>query len=108
MLSLLPRYGPTALAEVSIVDLDHAIGPLGHARVVRGDDRRDPFRVHERGDEIHHRCRSAAVELPSRLVGDEHRRSIREGARDADALLLTAGQLIRALLGVLGESDETQ
>ena len=69
------------------------------------DDRREGLLVHERCDEVHHhRCRPG-VELAGRFVGDQHRGPVGQGARDADALALTAGELVGSLSGVLGQPD---
>ena len=48
------------------------------------------------------------VELAGRLVGEEEARVVRQRARDRDALLLAAGQLVRAVVGALAEADEVE
>jgi hypothetical protein len=48
------------------------------------------------------------VEVPGRLVGEHDQRPVDERPRDRDALLLTAGQLVREPPGLLGETDEVE
>src|SRR5687767_11192760 len=48
------------------------------------------------------------VEVPGRLVGEDHRRVVQERARDGDALLLSAGELARAVLHAVGEAHLSQ
>ncbi|GAA3220022.1 hypothetical protein GCM10020256_25600 [Streptomyces thermocoprophilus] len=49
------------------------------------------------------------VQRGDRLVGDDQLRLQREGAGDADALTLTAGELVREPVVVLGvEADQLQ
>ena len=50
----------------------------------------------------------AGVEVSGRLVGEQDQRAVDERARDRHALLLTAGQLGREVLGLLGEADEVE
>ena len=47
----------------------------------------------------------ARVEVAGRLVGEEERRLGDERARDGDALLLPAGELVRRVMHALGEAD---
>ena len=45
------------------------------------------------------------VEVPGRLVGEDHPRLDGEGAGDRDALLLAAGEMRRQMVGAIGEAD---
>ena len=45
------------------------------------------------------------VEVAGRLVGDEQVRVGDDGARDRDALLLAARQLLRAVAGAMRQAD---
>ena len=49
-----------------------------------------------------------AVEIARRFVGEEDLGLIHEGARDGDALLLSAGKLGREVIGALGEPDDLE
>ena len=50
----------------------------------------------------------ARVEVAGRLVGEQDRRPGDERARDRHALLLTAGQLVRVVIGPLAEADRAR
>ena len=63
----------------------------------------------ELGEEVHHLGLDRDVEGRDRLVGDDELRLDREGAGDADALALAAGELRRVAVDVLGvEADELE
>ena len=47
----------------------------------------------------------ARVEVAGGLVGEEHRRARDERARDRDALLLAAGELVRCVMHAIAETD---
>ena len=49
-----------------------------------------------------------AIEVAGRLVGDDDRRVVDDGARDGDALLLPAGELARVVLHAVLEADDAQ
>ena len=48
------------------------------------------------------------VEVAGRLVGDEERRVGDDGARDRDALLLSARELARIVLRAVGEAHDLE
>src|SRR5204862_166901 len=48
------------------------------------------------------------VEVPRRLVGQQHRGVVDERARDRDTLLLSSGELARMMVGPIGEPDRGQ
>ena len=63
---------------------------------VVGDDQvGEPEPLLEVGEQVEHLRLHRHVERRHRLVGDQQVRLEREGARDADALALTAGELVR-------------
>src|SRR6185503_17664288 len=45
------------------------------------------------------------IEVSGRLVGEDDLRVVHESAGDGDALALAAGELARAMLGAIGQSD---
>jgi len=47
---------------------------------------------------------AAAIQRPCRLIRENRCCTVHQGARDADALLLTAGQLIRAVVQAVPQS----
>ena len=88
-----------------------AISPMvEHDDLVGGDNGREPMRDHERGAVLRHALErvlnvllGVAVERRGRLVEQQDRRRLQDGARDRDALLLAAGKFQAALadLGVV-------
>ena len=76
-------------------ELDHPVGDAGDLAVV-GDDEHGGARLVgllvEQLEDLH---AGAEVELAGRLVGEQDRVAGRERARDRDALLLAAGELVR-------------
>ena len=48
------------------------------------------------------------VEVAGRLVGQQQRRLVDQRARDGDALLLAARQLIRMMLRAVGQADRVE
>ena len=80
-----------------------------HGQVVRDEDvgeAQAPLQVLQQVD---HLRLDRDVERRHRLVADDQLRLHRQRARDADALALAAGELVRVALRVLGrEADQTQ
>ena len=56
--------------------------------------------------DAHHFDAGPRVEVPGRLVRQQNRRVVDQRARDRDALLLTAGELIRMMVRPVAESDQ--
>jgi len=48
------------------------------------------------------------VQVPGRLVGEDDRGPVHEGARDGDALALAAGQLVRLVVDAVLQADALQ
>ena len=55
--------------------------------------------------QVDHLLPGRAVEIPGRLVGEQHRRVVGERAGDRDALLLAARELRRVMVAAIGEPD---
>ncbi len=91
--------------DLPVGEEDDAIGVPGGDRVVR--DHHD--RLAQVGDRLAHELQDLGarlrVEVPGRLVGEDDLRPARERARDGDPLLLTAGELRRAVVEPVGEPD---
>jgi hypothetical protein len=98
------RFG----AGASVADRDHAVGLLGHARVVSHDHDRQPVALAQIAQQPEDQLRGRPVDLAGRLVGEQDLRLVRQRAGDRDALLLPAGELRRLLAGVLGHIDRFQ
>src|SRR5919202_4298159 len=94
--------------EAPVLHLDH---PLAHLVddlvVVRGhDDGR--ARAVDPVEQAHDPDAGGGVQVPGGLVGEQDRRAVDEGASDGDALLLTAGQLVREAPLLAREADEVE
>ena len=74
---------------------------------MRGDDDEVAV-VGELANELQHAVDLDVVEVRGRLVGEQHRRVVRERAGDRDALLLTAGEVGRAVVQAVFEIDLLQ
>ena len=76
-------------------------------QVVRDEDDRQPELVLELREQVDDLRLDRDVERGDRLVGDDQLRLQRDRARDADALALAAGELVREAVVVLGvEADD--
>src|SRR5438876_4694665 len=73
----------------------------GH--VVDVDERRNAVLGRQVHDQPHHRLRRPGIEARGRLVDEQDLRPLDEGAGDADALPLTTGQRVGALVLEAGE-----
>ncbi|GAA2932987.1 hypothetical protein GCM10020221_30950 [Streptomyces thioluteus] len=62
----------------------------------------------EVAQQLEDRAGGLRVERGRRLVGEQHLGVAGQGAGDADALLLAAGELARVGLGLVGEADEVE
>ena len=63
-----------------------------------------PFSDDEPRQDVEHRVGAGPVEVAGRLVGEDHRRVGRHRARDRDALLLPARELLRPVVHAVLES----
>ena len=59
-------------------------------------------------EQIEHRLAVARIEISGRLVGQQQRRPVDDGASDRDALHLAAGQLVRKMPRPLGQADPVE
>src|SRR5437868_6034270 len=76
--------------ETAVLQLDDALAHLvDHLTVVR-DHQDGRAATVDAVEELHDPHRRVGIEVAGRLVADEERRVIDEGARDRDALLLAA------------------
>ena len=93
-------------AEVHHRDL---VGDVPHHGEVMGDEQvRQPELILQVFEQVDHLALHGHVERRDRLVAHEHLRLDRQRTSDADALTLTAGELVRVSVHVAGvEADET-
>ncbi len=84
--------------DASILEHHHAVGIGRHLRLMRYQDDGQPLFAVEAGDRGHDFGRGLRIDIAGRLVGQQDRRVMDQGASDGDALLLTARQLIGMVL----------
>ena len=80
----------------------------GEVDVVDVAEHRDVELAGDLADEGHHLARDLRVEARGRLVDQQQLRVLDQGAGDADALALAAGEAVGALVDVLGEADPVE
>ena len=78
----------------AVGEADDALGASGEREVVRHQDDGGARFAIERLEQLDDVRAGVAVEVAGGLVGEEHARRVAEGARDGDALLLAAGELV--------------
>ncbi len=81
---------------------------LGDVHLVRDEDDGDAALAIELLEDVHDLDARARIEVSGRLVGEDDRRLVDERARDRDALLLTARQLVRKVVKALAEADDLE
>ena len=103
-------YMPAAWSRIdaALAQLDHAAAHLvDHLAVVGGDDDGRAGAV-DPVDQLHDPDRGLGVEVAGRLVGQQQRRVVHERARDRDALLLAARELVGVVVELGREPDQAQ
>ncbi len=96
--------GDGVAEDLAVVEGDAAAGERGHFGVVGDHDDGVAFAV-EAAEEIDDDALVGGVEVSGGLVGEQDGRVIDEGAGDADALLLSAGELAGEVAGAGAEAD---
>ena len=102
--------GPQALppCQHALLEVQRPPRALGGVRIVRDHHDRLAVIAVERLQQVEDLVAGLAIEIAGRLVAQQQRRVGDDGARDADALLLTARQLARIVLRAIGEPDDLQ
>ena len=91
--------------DATIDELDLAIGGGGN-RLAVGDEKDGGFLfASEAGDEFDDGVTGGGVEIAGGFVGEKNRGLVDEGAGDGGALKLSAGELVGAVVGAIGELD---
>ena len=82
-------------ADAAVAHVDDAVGDRRRLGVVRHDHRRRAGVACKVADHVVDALRVFRIELARRLVGDEEPRPVYERGAQRDALLLSAGELVR-------------
>ena len=89
------------------MDFDDPLGVGGHLQIVGDQDQGMPTPVQLLQDR-HHFLATAAIQRPGRLIGQDHLAAIHQGPRDADPLLLAAGELSRLVMRPITQPQPLQ
>ncbi len=98
----------TAVGEHALLQVKRPPGAIGGVRIVGDHHDRLAVIAVERLQQIEDLVAGLAIEIAGRLVAEQQRRIGDDGARDADALLLSARQLTRVVVRAIGEADDLQ
>ena len=90
--------------DAAVEEVNVAIGVAGVARIVR-DHADGRAALMQLVQQVHHRLAALRIEVAGRLVGEQNDRLAGDGARDGDALLLSAGQLTGQMLRAMRHAD---
>src|SRR5450756_1811254 len=106
--------GDPAIRDL-LVRLDHPVAERDDAGAVFGDvalvcdeEHGNPAFLVQRLEHVHDLDGGPGVEVAGRLIGEEDRRVVDQGARDSDALLLAARQLVGEVVSALLESHQLE
>src|SRR5262249_15812488 len=91
-------------SDAALAEADDArgVGQRG-LELVLAHDEREPLLDVDGPEDVHDATGQRRVETRRRLVGQDDRGALRQGARDRDPLLLAARELVRAPLGEVAE-----
>src|SRR2546427_5628201 len=94
--------------NLAVLNLEDAMGDVGHAGVMRHDhDRLLEFLV-EATKQVEDFLTGLRVEFPGRLVCQEERRIVREGDPDGDPLLFPTAELVGTMARALRHAHELE
>ena len=94
--------------DAAVAEADDACPVLGDVVLVRDQQDGDALLGIQALKDAHHFDARSRVEVAGRLVGENQRRLIDQRARNRDALLLPARQLIRMMVRALAEAHRFQ
>src|SRR5688572_22939798 len=98
----------TVFRENTFVQVKCPSRPLGGMRIMRDHDDRLSVIAIERLQQIENLVTGLAVEIASGFVAEEKRGVRYDRTGNADALLLSAGQLARIMLSAICKADDLQ
>ena len=102
------RSAALVARQPAVLERDHAAAHLVDHLAVVGDHQDRRTRAVDSVKQLHDPDRRVRVEVPGRLVADQERRVVDDRARDRDALLLAARELVRKRAHLVGEPDERE
>lgn len=85
-----------------------AVDSLGHARIMRGDEKRRAGALLQGRETIEQSGGRSRIEAGGRFVGQDDGRFGDEGARGGNPLLLAAGKSRRAMMLAMRKTDPRQ
>src|ERR1035441_6012428 len=99
---------PLVGQDEAVADGDDAVGNLSHRPFVGDENDRQAAFAIERPDRPQNLLGRLRVEVARRLVGEQDRRVVDQGAGHRHALLLAAGKLVGMVARALGEAEQGQ
>src|SRR3954464_8887995 len=100
--------GDLVADDAALVELDDAPLHVVHHLAVVGDDDDGGAGLVDPVEQLHDPDRGDRVEVSARLVGQQQRRVVDEGAGDGDALLLATGELVGVAVELGRQADQAQ
>ena len=91
--------------DPAVTEADQPRAVFRDVHLVRDEEHGDAALVVQPLEDAHDLDAGARVEVAGRLVGEDDRRLVDQRARDRDALLLAARQLVRDVVIALAEAD---
>lgn len=95
-------------ADSTVADFHDSLSSLCNVMAVSDDDQRHVVVFVKRGEELQNLFPGRGIEVPGGFIGQQHIRSICEGACNRDALSFTNRQLCRQMRGTMFEANNLQ
>jgi hypothetical protein len=102
------RRVPLNAGNPTVEQPDDTIGDARYCCVVRNDDRRRPELAINAFDGLQDHDARGDIEGAGRLVTQQNIRTLRDGAGDGDALLLTSRELRRKVIEAMLHADHRE
>ena len=90
--------------DEAVLDADGPLGVMSHAGIVGDENDGDAVVPVELLEHLEDLLARVGIEVPCRLVREEHLGKVDERPGDCDALLLSAGELGRLMMGPVGQA----
>src|SRR4051812_42720442 len=94
--------------QAALLEVQRAVGAFGGARIVRDHDDGLAVLLVQRLQQVEDLVAGLAIQVTRGLVAQQQRGISDDGARDADALLLAAGQFLGLVLHPIAETHELE